>query len=298
MSLPSFLFIKERRCFIRLTYYKKDKLEFFKSSELIRNVLTDKIKELKFKTVLDPCCGDGGLQDFDSGLNYKLIDIEDRGINAEITDFLEKPYNGERFDCVLMNPPFGLLIEFVEKAKLYSDHLFLVAPLKKTVNNYCNYIQWSSFDIAYTKSFNNQIVTSVGLFHIDFSNYKNQTKNDFLGEILPIEKTFAGHFYKATEPPNKFYIVDRLTQGRAIRSKEIIKETDLYKPNDDSGFFAKSTNQYRKKGEHLPRYICTFDTEEEMIAFMNRMNENAEYIRHYMYLHTGQVASLKHKPFL
>jgi len=74
-------------------------------------------EELKELSVLDPCVGDGSFPEVlkrngFSNINY--CDIIDRGYEGtKIENFLE---SNSSFDFVIMNPPFSLLAEFMQKA--------------------------------------------------------------------------------------------------------------------------------------------------------------------------------------
>ena len=60
-------------------YSKTDKNEFFPTQEFLKNELYSELDKYNFKLILDPCCGDGGLEKFGQGYTYGLYDIEDRG---------------------------------------------------------------------------------------------------------------------------------------------------------------------------------------------------------------------------
>lgn len=70
-------------------YHKKDELEFFPTQEWVKEALYSMMSGKEMK-VLDPCCGDGGLEYFGK-YDYKLMDIEDRGLKGvELCDFLKR----------------------------------------------------------------------------------------------------------------------------------------------------------------------------------------------------------------
>ena len=119
----------------------KNKNEFFKSEKIVVEDLYSligrhfDIKNKSFK-VLDPCCGDGALDDFENkNLSFTLFDIDRKIENCEQCDFLKKENFLKNFDFVIMNPPFKFLNEFIEKAFTYSDNIFLIEPLKKQSKN-------------------------------------------------------------------------------------------------------------------------------------------------------------------
>ena len=82
-------------------YHKKDELEFFPTQEWVKEALYSMMNGTE-KKILDPCCGDGGLEYFGK-YEYKLMDIEDRGLdNVELCDFLKRePKEDEHYDCAI-----------------------------------------------------------------------------------------------------------------------------------------------------------------------------------------------------
>lgn len=78
-------------------------------------------KEILTQSVLDPCCGTGVLTEAARACGYTVIpaDIHDWGYPGTlIENFLNSDkadYGGKDF-TVLMNPPFSLATEFVEKS--------------------------------------------------------------------------------------------------------------------------------------------------------------------------------------
>lgn len=146
-------------------YHKKDNLEFFPTQEWVKEALYSMMNGTE-KKILDPCCGDGGLEYFDK-YEYKLMDIEDRGLKGvELCDFLKRePKEGEHYDCAVINPPFGLTDEFITQAFKYTDDIYLIAPFKSVYKKWNFAIVDSILDwrIPY-QCF--AILTSVGLMHL------------------------------------------------------------------------------------------------------------------------------------
>lgn len=95
-------------------YFKNDDTEFFPTPQKVRDDLYDMLNKHKKDChyILDPCCGDGGLELDDDRFDYTLYDIVDRSqgkFSVNVADFLKKDYapapNGKKFDAVVMNPP-------------------------------------------------------------------------------------------------------------------------------------------------------------------------------------------------
>lgn len=271
-------------------YNKSDKNEFYPTPFWVKKELY-KMIPTNTKTILDPCCGDGGL-DFLPDYDYTLFDIVDHNVNAKICDFLkEKPT--QKYDCVVMNPPFGQVNEFVKKAFEFSDYILLISPIRsfiksefgKHIKNY--YFNWR---IPY-EGFG--VLVSIGLFLLD----KNNIYENNFGERLPIEKTFASTYYKTkTAPIDKWFIVNRITKARALRNEELISKNDLYAPGDDLAFIAQNSSINTKKGDYISRYIKEFDSKEDALRYINNFKLKETYIREYIYLWGNTVLDPKNIP--
>ena len=279
-------------------YQKADKYEFFPTEKHITDKIYSEIDKYNFKKILDPCCGSGNLEKFNDKYEYTLYDIVDRGVNANICNFLEAKIN-EKFDCCIVNPPFSYTLDFVNKIKNYTNDIFIIAPIKTIIKNYSLYIKWYSFDIEYSKSF--KTLTSIGLFHLSFKNIPFGTlpKNMeyYLGKKLDVKDSWKAHFFEAEKAPNKYFIVDRLTKARVIRGQDLITVNDLYNPGDDSAFIAQADNINVRKNEHLPRNICTFDSLEEMKKYVESYKQRDSLIRNYLYLWGSSILGLQYKPW-
>ena len=74
-------------------------------------------EEIKNLSVLDPCVGDGSFPEVlirNGFTNISYCDIVDRGyVGTKLQNFLD---SNQDFDFVIMNPPFSLLAEFMQKA--------------------------------------------------------------------------------------------------------------------------------------------------------------------------------------
>ncbi len=284
------------------TYHKGDELEFFPTQDWVKEALYTMMSGNE-KTILDPCCGAGGLEYFDK-YEYKLMDIEDRGVEGvEICDFLKRePKEDEHYDCAVINPPFGLTDEFIAQAFKYTDDVYLIAPLKGVIKKWNANIYDHIFDwrIPY-QCFG--ILTSVGLFHL---NKKKKVqfglgttlKEQFYGAEWPIEKSWQSCFYRTDKAPDKFFIVNRLTKARIQRNEELIKLSDIYEPNDESAFIASKANTNVKSGDKISREICVFDTKEEALYFREQYIRYEEDVRNYCYRYGNNVLTLRKIPLV
>lgn len=278
-------------------YLKRDNNEFYPTIEWVRDELYKEIDKYDFKKILDPCCGSGGLEKFNCGYDYTLFDIVDRNIGAQICDFLQAAPE-KVYDCVIMNPPFGQTVEFVRKAKQFSDNVFLIAPIKTTINYFGEAIKWCSLNYRYCFTFG--ILTSIALYHLDF-NYKKfgtppgSTYKKYLGE--KIKDTWDNHFFETDKAPDKPFIVDRLTKARVIRDEQLIKDGDLYDAGDESAFIAQVGNLNVKAGDHIKRRICTFDSWKEMKDYQKKYDKLQDSYRFYMYKYGDTVLQMYDKPW-
>jgi hypothetical protein len=88
---------------------------------LCEEVLPAMGTSLRGKTVWDPCCGMHHMSDVlaeyvGNGSVY-ATDIADHNMDHPVYDYLTAPYNFG-FNWIVMNPPFKLGLEFVQKALL------------------------------------------------------------------------------------------------------------------------------------------------------------------------------------
>lgn len=273
-------------------YHAKDKTEFFPTPEFVKAWLYDLLPK-DTKTILDPCCGNGGL-DFVPGYDYTLFDIKDYGVGAKICNFLEQKPT-QKYDCVVLNPPFGEMDAFIEKAFEFSDDILLVAPIRKFYKS-----KYFSKTIDYTLNWRISfigfgVLVSIGLFHLN--------KRMFSSINLDVDKlnaadTFMYHFRHATEAPNKWFIVNRLTKARVLRNEQLIKDSDIYAPNDNSAFIAQSSSIHTKVGDKVERLILEFDSKEEAIEFQQLYIKNQEVVRDYVYRYGAAVLHANTIPFL
>lgn len=289
-------------------YRKIDETEFFPSSERIKHDLYEMIpKSVHF--ILDPCCGDGGLECFEQDYDYTLFDICDRSggeFSVNVCDFLMQSFcpapNGGKFDAVVMNPPFGLTEEFIKKSYEFTNDVFIVCPLKTIRKNHSLEVVDFRIKWYYPLEFNNMIRVPIGLFHLKKSNNINLLqKSSFeqLFEELPFEKTFAKTFYETMIPPkDKWFIVNRLTLTRVERGHRLIQDMDIYQPGAEEAFNALNSNVSVKKGDKISRRIMEFDSLEKAKEFQKKYDDDSEWVRNYMYIHCPNIPSLNKIPLL
>ena len=143
-------------------YQKEDKTEFFRTPEWMLEKCYEMIPNAK--TILDPCAGDCGLEDFTRDIEYTLLDLNPRSHIIEQADFLKWTAN-RHFDAAICNPPFGLKNEFLEHLFEFTDEVVYIAPLKSIINDWHDHIYdiYLDWRIPY---FGFGILTSVAIFHL------------------------------------------------------------------------------------------------------------------------------------
>lgn len=286
-------------------YKKEDALEFFPTPQKIKDDLYSMLPN-DVHYVLDPCCGDGGLELDDDRYDYTLFDLVDRSngkFAVNVGDFLEQPYcpapNGKKFDAVIMNPPFGLCEEFIQKSFQFSDDIYMICPFKTVIKRHFYDVVDYKIDWKYPKLFNVRV--AIGIVHLRKRIKFGDTIDSwaqFNKERLPKEKTWASCFKEVEKAPNKWFIVQRITMTRVERGHQLIQDMDIYKPNDDSAFIALCGNINVKKGQRIPRRIMTFDTLEDAKAFQKKYDDNSDYVRNYIYKYAGQLLHLGQIPLI
>lgn len=288
-------------------YQKLDSTEFFPTPKEIRDDLYAMLPE-NVHYILDPCCGDGALEIDNDKYDYTLYDIVDRSkgqFSINIGDFLSQPYcpapDGEKFDAVIMNPPFGLVDEFIDKAFEFSDDLYVICPFKSVIKKYrYNVVDWK-IDWRYTMMFGNTIRVSLGIVHLrrgkkQFGMIDAWQK--FNKERVNTSHSFAQIFYQTDKAPDKWFIVNRITMTRVERGNQLVQDMDIYKPGDETAFIAICSNINTKKGSKIKRYITTFNSYEDAKAFQKKYNDNDEWYRNYMYRYCCQIPKINQWPLL
>lgn len=288
-------------------YLKTDSTEFFPTPQQVKDDLYAMIPDDVYY-ILDPCCGDGGLEVPGNQYDYTLYDLVDRSggkFHVNIGDFLtDVSYapapNGEKFDAVVMNPPFGLTEEFVQKSYMFSDDIYMIAPFKSVLKNHKDEVVDLKYDWRYPGYFGG-IRVPIGVMHLHKGGGFNRNGSayaKFINGKLSKDRTFAATFYETMEAPNKWFIVNRLTLSRVERGHRLIQDIDIYEPGDDSAFIALAANINTKKGDKIPRRIMTFNSYEAAKAFQKKYDDNADYVRNYVYAYGSNVLTLSMIPLL
>lgn len=111
--------------------------------ELIENGFFPENKNI---TICDPCCGKYAIGNVLRNYGYKNIDEGDLIYGQ---DFL-KMNNPDKpiYDVLIMNPPFKLFDQFVEKAKYFADKIYVIGKLNffgahnRNVNHLWRKLMW------------------------------------------------------------------------------------------------------------------------------------------------------------
>ena len=106
----------------------KDERDFFVTPRQMCISLANKYNIVGDR-VLDPCCGLGNMKNYLPITNqydlYPQIDVQKK-------DFLTET---ERWDCIIMNPPYRDKYKFINKAIELSDRVFILMPLEVSSYN-------------------------------------------------------------------------------------------------------------------------------------------------------------------
>lgn len=284
---------------------KRDKNEFYNTV----NWITEKLYAMMLanvgpvKTILDPCCGAGGLEKFNQGYEYTLLDIDPKIQGTIKADFLDYDFGDTRFDAVVVNPPFAKTEEFIEKSLTLSDDVYVIAPIKSVLKKYSTQIKDYSFDWRMAYTFN--IMTSIGIFHIcrSYESWFGLIPKHLYHEIystkLPPEKTLEKiTVLTDTHLKNKPCINMRITKARIIKDEVLIKDQDLHEAGDNSVFIADKANTNVKKGDKIKRQLIYFETMEDAKEFQKLYNDNSEYLRQYCYIFGNSILRMREIPLL
>jgi len=78
------------------------------------------VEKFEPTTFLEPCCGEGHIskiiEHMMDGSEIESTDLIDRGYGEGDVDFLEKDYEGQKYDYIITNPPYKLAQQFIEKS--------------------------------------------------------------------------------------------------------------------------------------------------------------------------------------
>jgi hypothetical protein len=93
--------------------------DLYPTPEDVTQALIDALRLPKTASILDPCCGDGKLLRVFTANGYhktRGCDIRYTGYGWQGRDYLAKNFETMGSDAIVMNPPFSLATEFIEKA--------------------------------------------------------------------------------------------------------------------------------------------------------------------------------------
>lgn len=270
-----------------MKYYEKNNYdkEFFATASWLRDELY-KFVPKDAKTILDPCAGECGLEDFTKNYKYELWDIEKRCDKITyVGDFLAKKYEGERFDCVICNPPFAYTEAFINKAFEYSDDLIFICPMKSIMKKYASFIDdmYLNWKIPF---FSFGVLTSIGIIHLTKNIHIGQSYNSLMAKYFMPIATHTFHdvsTYTSSHLLDAPFINSRITKGRIQRGELLISPNDCYEKLDDSVFLAECANANVKAGDRIYRNIVYFRNIDDMRKFADAVNKNADDIRRYSY---------------
>ena len=110
-------------------------------------------------SILEPCCGKYAITN--ESIKYGYTNIVSRDLIYG-NDFLKDDLTKERYDCIIMNPPFKLFDSFVNTAKEISPYICSIGKLNyfgshsRNINGLWEHLEWVlPFDrqIAFDKPF-------------------------------------------------------------------------------------------------------------------------------------------------
>ena len=277
-------------------YQKEDKTEFFRTPDWIVEECYKMIP--RAKTILDPCAGDCGLEDFLRDVEYTLLDLVPRSSVIQKADFLNWTTD-RKFDAAICNPPFGLKNEFIEHLFEFTDEIVLIAPLKSIINDWYAHIKdiYLNWRIPF---FGFGILTSVAIFHLTKESNgmtKEEVKQKYLlPEVtgMDIITVYEKHHLKL----NKWGLYVPITKANIVRNNELLREEYIFEPGDDSIFIAKKASINNQAGDKVYRHIIYTDTQEDALAIIQKYKENDEYVRNYAYQYGNNILDLRYVPAL
>lgn len=276
-------------------YQKEDKTEYFRTPDWIVEKCYEMIPNAK--TILDPCAGDCGLEDFTRDVDYTLLDLNPRSSVIEKADFLKWNTN-KRFDAAICNPPFGMKNEFIDHLFEFTNEIVLIAPLKSIINDWYSHIYdiYLDWKIPY---FGFGILTSVAIFHLKKEN-NGMTKDEIKHKYLLPEVTgmdiitvWESHHLKL-----KWGLYVPITKANIVRNNELLREEYIFEPGDDSIFIAKKASINNQAGDRIYRNIIYTDTKEDALDIIRKYKENDDYVRNYAYQYGNNILDLRYIPAL
>lgn len=277
-------------------YQKEDKTEFFRTPDWIVEKCYEMIPNAK--TIIDPCAGDCGLEDFTRDVEYTLLDLNPRSHIIEQTDFLKWTTN-KHFDAAICNPPFGLKNEFLEHLFEFTDEVVYIGPLKSIINDWYDHIYdiYLDWKIPF---FGFGILTSVAIFHLKKQS-NGMTKEEVKQKYLLPEVT-GMDIITVWEPRHlkldKWGLYVPITKANIVRNNELLREEYIFEPGDDSIFIAKKSSINNQAGDRVYRNVIYTDSREDALAIIQKYKENDDYVRNYAYQYGNNILDLRYVPAL
>lgn len=277
-------------------YQKEDKTEFFRTPDWIVEKCYEMIPNVK--TILDPCAGDCGLEDFTKDIEYTLLDMVPRSSVIQKADFLNWT-SDRKFDAAICNPPFGLKNEFIEHLFEFTNDIVLIAPLKSIINDWHAHIKDIYLDWR-IPFFGFGILTSVAIFHLTKES-TGMSKEDIKQKYLLPEVTgmdIITVYEKQHLKLDKWGLYVPITKANIVRNNELLREEYIFEPGDDSIFIAKKASINNQAGDRVYRHIIYTDTREDALAIIQKYKENDDYVRNYAYQYGNNILDLRFVPAL
>ena len=276
-------------------YQKEDKTEFFRTPDWIVEKCYEMIPNAK--TILDPCAGDCGLEDFSKDIDYTLVDLIPRSSVIQKADFLTWTTN-VHFDAAICNPPFGQKNEFIKHMFEFTDDIVLIAPLKSIINDWYSHIAdiYLNWKIPF---FGFGILTSVAIFHLTKRTNgmsKDEIKRKYLLPEVAGLNTVCAPLYHHTKQSWGLYVP--ITKANIVRNNELLREEYIFEPGDDSIFIAKKASINNQVGDTVYRNVIYTKTKEDALNIINTYKENDEYVRNYAYQHGNNILDIRWIPSL
>lgn len=276
-------------------YSKQDKTEFFRTPDWIVKKCYEMIPNAK--TIIDPCAGDCGLEDFSRDIKYTLLDLNPRSDNIEKADFLKWNTN-KHFDAAICNPPFGMKNEFIDHLFEFTNEIVLIAPLKSIINDWYSYIYdiYLDWKIPF---FGFGILTSVAIFHLKKENNgmsKDEIKHKYLlPEVAGMDVITV---CESRHLKLKWGLYVPITKANIVRNNELLREEYIFEPGDDSIFIAKKASINNQVGDRIYRNVIYTDTKEDALNIIRKYKENDDYVRNYAYQYGNNILDLRYIPAL
>lgn len=280
----------------RKTYnISNHKNEFYPTPVAVRDDLYGMVrKNPKIRTILDPCAGTKNLEV--EGYDYTLYDIERRVEDVIELDFLTKAYDGERYDAVVMNPPFNRINDFIKKSFEYTDDIYCIGTWT-AIKSWVGLVE----DINYKRYFGDfrNVKSRCICFHLNKRNpcpksyeyWRNRLTLPRTAELHTIMKP-----YDVSEADGaKWCIRNRLSPS--LEQWRAVDKCRGYLPMHftEDLFYYTTNNAYVRKGEPIQDLqFYVFKNKEEADRYAKVYTDNWEYCRNYFYdsLHTVKPARI------